>query len=192
MDETLRRRLVGAFVLLGVAFAVASALPDRADRPRGGGQVVTYDLETGNQIISTAPVQGVTPGAPPQATAPTSEGAAAPAAPEPAAPKLRLRTSDTLASVAPPVPPEPAPAAAPTPGGNWFVQIGSFGNQANARAVVQKLRQKDWPVALEPIKGSRGVLYRVRVGPYTSEARGKTVLASMGQEGFREARLVRE
>lgn len=190
MDEALRRRLVGAFVLLGVAFAVASALPDRTDRPRGRGQVVTYDLETGNQIISTVPARSVTPGAP---TAATSESTATPAAPEPAAPKLRLRTSDTLASVAPPVPPDdPAPATAPTPGGSWFVQVGSFGNQDNARAVVQKLRQKGWPVALEPIKGSRGVLYRVRVGPYASEARGKSVLASMGKEGFREARLVRE
>lgn len=172
MDETLQRRLVGAFVLLGAAFVVASALPDRVDAPRAQGRVVTYDLETGNEIIAAHAPGPVEP---------------------PAEPKLRLRTADRLSTVAKPAEPvTAAPPAAAATTENWYVQIGSFGNPGNARAVVQKLRQKDWPVALEPIQGSKGVLYRVRVGPYPTEARGKAVLASMGKEGFREARLVHE
>jgi len=179
VDEALKRRLVGAFVLLAATFALASVLPDRAPVPAGEGErVVTYDLETGNEVIAVNGAAAVDP---------------PPAPPSEPAPRLRLKSSESLSTLANP-PEAQAPPAAPADAAasEWFVQIGSFGNQDNARAVVQKLRRKDWPVALEPIQASKGVLYRVRVGPYASEERGRTVLASLGKEGFREARLVKE
>src|SRR5882672_9655617 len=55
MDEVLLRRLLGAFVLLALAFGLASLLPDRDRNRQGGSNAVTYDLRTGKPLDATAP-----------------------------------------------------------------------------------------------------------------------------------------
>lgn len=65
MDEVLKRRLIGAIVLLTAAFIVASALPDPNRAAQGEDAVVTYDLRTG-EALTTAPA----PAAPPAAAPP--------------------------------------------------------------------------------------------------------------------------
>ncbi|GGA69710.1 hypothetical protein GCM10011521_04860 [Arenimonas soli] len=74
--------------------------------------------------------------------------------------------------------PEPEPAATPEPatpkqplpassaGGRYAVNVGSFSNQANARALADKLRAAGLPVTSESVDVNGKPATRVRVGPY--------------------------
>lgn len=175
MDEVLRRRLVGAAVLLTGAFIVASVLPDPS-RPAGaaGGRVVTYDLRTGAEL---APASSE-PEPEPEAAVPADEGAAAPApAGGLATPRPTLKVDERLGA------PAPAPA--------WQLQIGSFENQANARNALQKLYGAGLPATIQSMTVDKKLWYRVRVGPYADEAAAQKALAAVRQQGFPLATIVR-
>jgi cell division septation protein DedD len=61
----------------------------------------------------------------------------------------------------------PAPAVA---AGKYVVNIGSFGNRANANALVGKLRAQKLPVLADKVTLANGSGMRVRVGPYADRA----------------------
>lgn len=170
MDDVLRRRLVGAAVLLGFAFVVASLLPEPA--PPGAPParpVVTYDLRTGAPVRSAAPA---TPEElPPDAAPPDT----APPAAEPEAPRPTLKVDESL---------EPATGA-------WYLQIGSFESQTNARNVLQKLYGAGLPTKIESQSVGKKLWYRVRVGPYADEAAAQKALATVRKQGYPLAKVVR-
>jgi cell division septation protein DedD len=66
--------------------------------------------------------------------------------------------------------PTPAPAAAPLPaataGGRYVVNVGSFSNLANARALADKLRSRGLPLTSESVDVGGKPAMRLRVGPY--------------------------
>lgn len=100
----------------------------------------------------------------------------APAAPQDAAPlpKPKLKVAETLDAAA----------------AGWFVQVASFGNQANARAALKNLYSLGLPTVIEP-EQSRGVLwYRLRVGPYPSEPAAREALVRVREQGYADAKLV--
>lgn len=47
----------------------------------------------------------------------------------------------------------------------WIVQVGSFSSEPNAIALRDKLRKKGFASFVEAVKGKKGMVYRVRVGP---------------------------
>lgn len=98
------------------------------------------------------------------APAPPKAVAARPAAPKPLAQN-----------------PKPAPAV-PKPGatGNWFVQIGAFSGKDRAEGMAKRAGARVDPV---------GSLYRVRLGPYRSEAEANEALRAVHAKGYPEARL---
>jgi len=170
MDETLRRRLVGATVLLGIAFLVASLLPEPA--PRGAApaaRVVTYDLQTGQPVRAAAPPVAELPPeeAPPEPAPPPAE--------QPAAPRPQLRVDESLGP----------------PAGAWYLQIGSFESQANARNVLQKLYGAGLPTTIQSLSVGKKLWYRVRVGPYADEAAAQQALAAVRKQGYPLAKVVR-
>ena len=57
------------------------------------------------------------------------------------------------------------PADAKRPPKAWVVQVGSFNQRDNAMALRDKLRAKKYPSFVERLKGEKGEVYRVRVGP---------------------------
>lgn len=72
-----------------------------------------------------------------------------------------------------PVAATPAPAAAPaaplpagTAGGRYVVNVGSFSNLANARALADKLRAQGLPLTSESVDVAGKPAMRLRVGPY--------------------------
>jgi len=84
-------------------------------------------------------------------------------------------------SVPPPAPvpapaatPAPAPAPQPLPasagGGRYVVNVGSFSNLANARALADKLRSAGLPVTSESVDVNGKPAMRLRVGPYAERA----------------------
>lgn len=172
MDDVLRRRLVGATVLLAGAFLVASLLPE--PRPRGAARpAVTYDLRTGEPLET--PVAAEPPGAAPMADEPAAAAAAdpAPAAAAPGRPALKV--DDSLG---------PAPGA-------WYLQIGSFESQSNARKVLQTLYGAGLPTTIQSLSVGRKLWYRVRVGPYPDEAAAQKALGVVRQKGYPLAKVVR-
>jgi len=56
---------------------------------------------------------------------------------------------------------------------SWVVQVGSFGNRANALALQKKLRGHKFPAFVEFVKNRKGSVYRVRVGPEVKRSRSE-------------------
>lgn len=174
MDEALLRRLLGAAALLALAFLVASLLPGPQSTNRGGGTVV-YDLRTGAELSASArsPVEN-----PPE-----------------------LKSEDTLAQrpagaepeVAPPVERRPTLKVDETLGqpGGWFVQVGSFSGEANARKALQNLYGMGLPTVIQSVAVGKALWYRVRVGPYPAEGAAQVVLNRVKKNGYSDAKLVR-
>ena len=85
--------------------------------------------------------------------------------------------------------PKPAPAPAPTPApaaaathGRYAVQVGAFSNRANAQAAASKIGGSVSPA---------GKFWRVRMGPFASEAESKAALAKAKAAGYSDARIQR-
>jgi cell division septation protein DedD len=177
MDEVLRRRLVGAAVLLAAAFLLASLLPDPGPRGAGGsGQVVTYDLRTGRPINPPPrPEPEPAPTARSQAEPPAAAGPAPPG-PAPDTPRPALKVDESLGG---------------TPPGAWYLQIGSFENQANARNVLTRLYGAGLPTTIQTLTSGKKLWYRVRVGPYANEAAAQQALAKVRGQGYPLTKVVK-
>ncbi|MDF9391237.1 MULTISPECIES: SPOR domain-containing protein [Methylococcus] len=75
--------------------------------------------------------------------------------------------------------PEITPLAVPAATA-WLVQAGSFVEEANAKALVEKLRQNKLSAYAETIHGSTGkVTYRVRIGPEPDKAKAEQALRQL-------------
>ena len=162
-NEVLQRRLVGALVLFALAFVLASLLPDTHTPVRSGSaQVVTYDLSTGLQLDE----------------GPSGTSGAADLSPEIPPPQPRtavqLQESPVLGSSE-----------------SWYVQVGSFENQTNARSVLVKLYQMGLPTAIQSVQVGKTLWYRVRVGPYQKESLAKDALGAIHRKGYAGAKLMR-
>lgn len=208
MDDTLKRRLIGAGLLLFAAFLLASMLPEPGLRPvhDRDTRVVTIPLQGDDQIATSADPVVDTP-VPTAIAAADADGAlqstGGDAPPEIVAGDAPVEPAATPASIATPAPtsaptasPRPTPAATPTavpaaPGaGRWWVQIGSYSNIDNARQVEARMRALGEPVVVAPIEAAGGILYRVRCGPYADEAIGAKAHGRIVGDGYADARLI--
>lgn len=88
--------------------------------------------------------------------------------------------------VAEPVPaPAQTPPAAPATTGDWFLQIGAYSGRQAADGQVAALKKLNVPAfVLVPAAGSPDRLYRVRVGPYATQADADAVRVRLVREGF--------
>ncbi|GAB2660006.1 SPOR domain-containing protein [Arenimonas aestuarii] len=94
--------------------------------------------------------------------------------------------------------PEPEPESSPAPpseplpassaGGRYAVNVGSFSNQANARALADKLRAAGLPVTSESVQVNGKPALRVRVGPYAERTVAEA--ARLRAEGVSGTRTV--
>ena len=71
--------------------------------------------------------------------------------------------------------PEAIPAAAetvihdrPASNGNWYIQVGAFGNYDNAHRLALRLQNAGFPIKLVPRDTAKGKLLQVRVGGYAT------------------------
>lgn len=248
MDETFKRRLIGAGLLLLAAFLLASMLPEpRLRKARDPDQnVVTIELQEPDRVatqdvasvaVNPMPKPVVGPdtdvtrdrGADPKVDEPTDSPGDTGEAETP--PDIESGDRSTLVAPTPTATPRPsprsspqaaqqvtqqaavqapAPSAVPTPspvrvavaspsttpppaaagGARWWIQIGSYSDIANARVVETRMRAIGQAVVIAPIDTRSGVLYRVRCGPYASQAAGQEVHARVVAAGYPEARVV--
>jgi DedD protein len=144
-----------------------------AETPAPGATPVP-SAATGEPAATTPPADAQAP------AIITDKGRPEPAKPAPAPPPR----SDSKAAPA-------APAAANTPASppheGFAVQLAAFADDKGANALAGRLKKSGYAAYTEPLKTSKGTLWRVRVGPYPSReaalaARDK--LRSVGQSGI--------
>ncbi|RZJ15167.1 MAG: type II secretion system protein GspD [Acidovorax sp.] len=98
-----------------------------------------------------------------------------------------------LTPLAPPV--QPAPAAAPlssapaepavpvakaqVPAPLYYVNVGVFGQDAQSRSTLAKLRDSALPLSLQAVDTNRGKATRVRVGPFSTEDAAQAAAATV-------------
>ena len=144
-----------------------------------------YDTRIPDTPVTTAPTPEKTT-AVPAARSPTSTPDATKA--------VRTDTKSTAPATPPAPPPVPAPSkAAPSgeasapPHDGFAVQLAAFADDKGANALAGRLKKSGYAAYTEPLKTSKGTLWRVRVGPYPSReaavaARDK--LKTEGQSGI--------
>lgn len=165
-------------------------------------EVVTLDARADN-AVAAAPAATPTPAAASASSAtaaaagttvqteslpPEPVAAAKPAAPKPepkpdpkpaaAAPKPETAKPDT-ATAAKPVAAPAAPAASSV---GFAVQLGAFGQAAEANALRDKVRAAGFSAFVEQVRTDKGTLNRVRVGPVANRAEAENLKAQVASK----------
>lgn len=147
MDTALKQRLIGAVVLVALAVIFLPMLV-KGPAPDSGVSDVPLDVPpAADGEYETRELPLVTPGNAPATGAVGLQGQVAAPAAEPAP------TTGTL-----------QPAA--TAGGNFAVSFGAYATQADADAVLARVKQAKLPGFVEPATINGKPAFRVRVGPY--------------------------
>lgn len=140
-------------------------------------------------------VEPPAPAAPVALPVPDKAGArtvtTASAAPE-AAPREPVRplAREPVASAAVPPPKAARAPATPSAGqGDWFVQLGSFSQQANADRLVAELKRKGFASTIDATASARGKLYRVRTTPVRERAEADALAGQLAKAGFAGGRV---
>jgi cell division septation protein DedD len=196
MDQPLKQRLIGAAVLAALAVIFLPMLlkgpdvrePEAAEVPLSMPATPGQDFET-RELPLTSPepaptggVLGLNGAAPsPVAGAPTPvNGVPADAVAAGADPGVVAASPAPAGAAAPghePIikpAPEPGTEGAGVGGGGYVVNIGSFGNRANAQSLASKLGAAGLPVLADPVRIATGDATRLRVGPYDDRAAAET------------------
>lgn len=148
----------------GDSAAAAAAVPRSGD--------VDIARET-RELTPEKPADGAVQGAMQSPSKPadaTTEPAPKPAAstPPPAAAKPQPAAPTATA----------APRIVPAAEGPWLVQVGSFGEAANADAAAAKLRAKGWDARVKVGNTSDGtMIHRVQIGYFASRQDAETFVA---------------
>jgi DedD protein len=206
MDQGLKERLVGAAVLVAIAVwlipwvldgpddpidsgssslqlpAAEEPVPMRTQTLRLGGAAeepaVADDSTTGSGDSESAAADTATAVAAPSATvaaAKPTETTAPPSAPAATTPEPRA------AAVAAPA---PRPAATPAASGDWAVQLGSFGDEDNARRLAQRASTFGYKASVSSHRSGGRTLYRVRVGPFESRSQADATASALAAHGL--------
>ncbi len=149
----LRRRLLGAFVLLSLAVILWPMMFSNTTGPFVDKRTQIPQARTFKEYTVPQPTK-------PQGIAPVEE---------------RVFADE----VAAPVPVEKATATKPQLNASglpqsWVIQAGSFSESGNAKALELKLKQQGYKAYTETIATSKGTSVRVFVGPWLSKKQAVT------------------
>jgi DedD protein len=198
----LKERLVGAAVLIAIAVWLVPWVLDGPDAPletTGSSLQLpaaeepmpmrTQTLRLGDapethgepaRTASPAPETVAATPPPEPESAPTGEAAAAPGE-TPAVAVARTAPPAVQPAPAAATPAKAAPAAA---GGDWTVQLGSFGEEANARRTAQRAGTFGYKAETSSIRSGGRTLYRVRVGPQRTRAEADATASALRAHGI--------
>jgi cell division septation protein DedD len=156
-------------------------------------EVITLDARADTAVAATPSA------AAPAATAPTASSAAAapsgntvkteslpaePVAaakpePKPAAPKPEPKPAPAPKPETATAPPVAAPAAPAASSVGFAVQLGAFGQAAEANALRDKVRAAGFSAFVEQVRTDKGTLNRVRVGPVANRGDAENLKAQV-------------
>jgi cell division septation protein DedD len=103
---------------------------------------------------------------PAAAPAPTPEPSPPVQAPKPREPVPATKTRPASQPAVPS--PKPQPATAETAASSFAINVGVFGDPANAARVMAQLKAAKLPAYAQAFDGAKGPLTRVRVGPFAN------------------------
>jgi DedD protein len=204
MDQGLKERLVGAAVLVAIAVWLIPWVLDGSEK---------NPVETGPASLQLPAAQEPVPmrtqtlklGEPPAAaqpaatanenTEPPAETVVAAATPQPATAPATVAPPTTTPAPPPkpaaaatspkPVAPPPAAAAATsTAKGDWTVQLGSFGDEGNARRLADRASTFGYKANVASYKANGKTMYRVRVGAYGSKGQAEATASALSAHGL--------
>ena len=89
-------------------------------------------------------------------------------------------------------PAPPATTAPPVPKAGWYLQIGAFAHESNAKNSVAKLKQAGLQPREDTITMKAGKRFRVRCGPFASQEEAAQSKAKAVELGFGDARVSRD
>ena len=209
MDRSLKERLIGASVLVGLAvwlipWVLDGPLPDTEFEPAQvpaaerslplRTQTIRLDTPQDTSMQADAadiPGIPVTVGSQPATQAPraldTGRDPAATAVPasEVVIAESAEGSSGASGERAAQVPDRTSPAAtARHPGPGWLVQVGSFGEEENARRQADRVEALGYTANLYTHTSGGRVMYRVRVGPEPSREGADDIALSLTAHGF--------
>jgi DedD protein len=166
------------------------------------GKPPKYDTQVGTDA-SAAPAEpaGAPAAAAPPPAAPPSASSSS-AAPQPPANEPKAETSKASAKAEPTPKAEPPAKADPKAADaaakaadaaaiaakngvkdGFAVQLAAFSDDKGANSLANRLKRSGYPAYTEPLKTSRGTLWRVRVGPFPSREAANTVRDKLKIEG---------
>jgi DedD protein len=169
MDERLKKRLVGAVVLVLAAVIFVPMLLDQGDATHVPAPALVPSEPPEESSARVVPLQSPPAAADPVPALPLAQPARS-AQPEPRQAKPAPKTA--------PAPAEPAPAT------GFAVQLGSFSKAGNARGLRDNLIAKGYKAFVK----RAGAVTKVYVGPQSSRAEAQKVveklLAEIQLQGF--------
>ena len=215
MDQGLKERLVGAAVLVAIAVWL---IPWVLDGPEAGVEPNVSSLQLPaaeepmpmrTQTLRLGDAAEADETAKPAAVTETAAAAPEPADETPADSSAERHSTDaetTVAAALPaaeapkptppaetraaPAPPKPSAAAATAASGDWTVQLGVFGEEANARRVAQRAGTFGYKAEVSSYRNDSGkMMYRVRVGPQATRSAADAAASALRAHGV-EARVV--
>ncbi|HEC06447.1 MAG TPA: hypothetical protein ENJ12_06330 [Thiolapillus brandeum] len=209
MDEQLKRRLIGATVLVSLAIIFLPMLLSHKPVARHSGKMAAIPVEPKRDfdpaLLQDAPPEKKTSELPAAAAVPAS-GVGKPPAPasspvvrekprpkppvaveKKAAPKPSEKTKKKVEKK----PAAPKSAPAPTPS-SWVVQVASFSSRGSADKLVKKLRKAGLDTmnpAAVTVNGKK--YYRVQVGPELDKQRAQKLLPRINRISGTKGQVVR-
>jgi cell division septation protein DedD len=155
MDTALKQRLIGAVVLVALAVIFLPMLV-KGPAPDSGVSDVPLDVPpAADGEYETRELPLVAPGSPPANGAVGMQGQVA-------------------APAAEPLPAAGVPQSAATAAGNFAVSFGAYATQADADAVLARVKQAALPGFVEPATINGKQAFRVRVGPYADRPQAES------------------
>jgi DedD protein len=214
MDQGLKERLVGAAVLVAIGVWLIPWVLDGPEAPvetsanslqlPAAEEPMPMRTQTLRLGDAAEPVADESPAAEP----PPAEPVASDQAPSDAPGGTDETTAEPVAAAAPAqaaaqpppraAPAEPRTAAADPPkpaataaaGSKWVVQLGVFGEEANARRIAQRSSTYGYKADVSSYRANGRTLYRVRVGSATSRGQADATASALRAHGLTEVRVL--
>lgn len=157
-------------------------------------EVITLDARAETAVAATPAATAPAPSAAPAASSaaaalegntvkteslPVEPVAAAKPEPKPAAPKPEPKPAPAPKPETAAAPPVAAPAAPAASSVGFAVQLGAFGQAAEANALRDKVRAAGFSAFVEQVRTDKGTLNRVRVGPVANRADAENLKAQV-------------
>jgi len=183
MDRGLKERLVGAAVLVALGVWLipwvlngpersaqsgvdALELPAPSESAPLRSQTITLD----NDREPPTPAVGHSASEDPAVVSAAAQEVDSPPSPPP-----------TVTAAPNPSPPDVAVA---TDDAGWYVQIGSYADEENARRQADRVSTYGYEALVSSYTSSGRLMRRVRVGPQDSRAQAETVVSALSAHGF--------
>jgi uncharacterized protein len=158
---------------------LAGKLEQRAGESRNQ-QIAGFPINTAPPAPTGRPIP-----VPPSSPSPSSRPGFPTTLPSasPTGPTRTIPSPRPPVAVARPAPSVPRPATVAT-GGSWRIQLGAFGNEANARNLWTSLERRIGDLSsLQPYLKSAGSVTRLQAGPFTTKSAAEAMCSKVKAAG---------